>query len=184
MHIALGCEDGTISILDAKTYATLLRIEGHEEPVSAVAFSPDRTRLVSASDDQTVRIWDVHSGKCVSNALEGHDWPVCAVAFLPDGKSIATGLWNGTVRLWETESGKPIGAPWNARLPVISLAFSPDNTRLISAVVIKEHRRIFKAEEATELPPSSEARCHVLRFPSDGSAAISGLGRRASRHGM
>jgi L-asparaginase II len=31
MHIALGCEDGTISILDAKTYAILLRIEGHEQ---------------------------------------------------------------------------------------------------------------------------------------------------------
>ena len=54
-----------------KWSACLQTLEGHSSWVSSVAFSHDSTRLASASDDKTVKIWDASSGECLQT-LEGH----------------------------------------------------------------------------------------------------------------
>lgn len=56
-----ACGLGGIAILAADTLEPLIRLEGHEEYVRAVEFSPDGTRLVSTSGDQTVRLWESRS---------------------------------------------------------------------------------------------------------------------------
>ncbi|KAE9383194.1 hypothetical protein BT96DRAFT_1009531 [Gymnopus androsaceus JB14] len=60
-------------------------LQGHDNWVNSVAFSPDGTRIVSGSDDKTLRIWVATTGAQMGNALQGHDDVVNSVAFAPDG---------------------------------------------------------------------------------------------------
>jgi WD40 repeat protein len=57
----------------------------------AIAFSPDGTRIVSGSDDKTIRVWDAVTGQQVGEALRGHQSSVRSVAFSPDGTRIVSG---------------------------------------------------------------------------------------------
>ena len=70
-----------------------------EGPVYSVAFSPDGARIVSGSDDQSVRLWDAASGAEIRR-LEGHTGTVWSVAFSPDGARIVSGSDDQSVRLW------------------------------------------------------------------------------------
>ena len=67
-----------------------LNLKGHSRRVNSVSFSPDGTRIASGSNDKTVKVWSVESGKCVTT-INGHSRGVMSVSFSPDGQWIATG---------------------------------------------------------------------------------------------
>jgi len=77
---------------------------GHGVHVYGVACSPDRKLVLTGSQDNTARLWEIESGKelCVFN---GHSATVCSVAFSPDGKQALTGRDDKTARLWDVASG-------------------------------------------------------------------------------
>ena len=84
---------------DAASGAELLVLRGHEGAAYAAAFSPDGARLVSGSDDNTVRVWDAASGAELL-LLRGRKDGVLAAEFSPDGARIVSGSEDGTVRVW------------------------------------------------------------------------------------
>jgi WD40 repeat protein len=65
----------------------------------SAGFSPDGTKLVSASADQTVRVWDVATGECVQT-LQGHTDAVRSAGFSPDGTNLVSASSDTTVRMW------------------------------------------------------------------------------------
>ena len=112
-------------------------LAGHEGLVNSVAFSPDGKTLASGSYDNTVKLWDVGSGKVI-RTLTGHeDVYVYSVAFSPDGKTLASGSNDKTIKLWDVGSGKVIRTLAGHEDGVVSVAFSPDGKTLASGSMDK-----------------------------------------------
>ncbi len=80
---------------------------GHSNDVNSVAFSADGNTLVSGSWDQTIKLWEVATGKVI-RTLQGHRGNVYSVAFSADGKMLASGSWDGSTRLWNVQTRKEI----------------------------------------------------------------------------
>ncbi|KAG6332401.1 hypothetical protein ID866_6687 [Astraeus odoratus] len=103
-----------------------IHLLGHTSWVRSVAFSPDGTKIVSGSSDNTVRMWDVERGVQIGSPLLGHTEGVASVSFSPDGIRI-------TVRVWDASQGVQIGSPLQGHTDwVRSVAFFPDGTKVAS----------------------------------------------------
>ena len=80
-------------------HADLVTLKGHTKWVASASFGPDGMRIVTASLDGTVRVWDARSGAQLV-VLKGHaSWYVPA-SFSPDGSRVLTASPDGTVRVW------------------------------------------------------------------------------------
>ena len=98
---------------------------GHSLGVTSVAFSPDGKLLASGSADNSIKLWNVASGREL-RTLSGHTAPVSSVAFSPDGKVLASGSWDTTIKLWDVASGRELRTLTGHTDKVNSVAFSPD----------------------------------------------------------
>jgi len=105
--VASASHDQTVRLWNASTGEETQKLAGHDNVVTAVAFSPDGQVVASASRDRTVRLWNASTGE-ETQKLAGHDYMVTAVAFSPDGQVVASASRDQTVRLWNASTAEEI----------------------------------------------------------------------------
>ena len=101
----------------------------NRSPINSLAFSPDGKILVSGGDDNSIKLWDVDSGKDLNSGK--HSARVRTVAFSPDGKLIASGDDSGIIKIWDVKTMENVVLPTHDNA-VTSLTFSPDGKTLAS----------------------------------------------------
>ena len=140
----------------------------------SVAFSPDGSRIVSGSDDNTIRLWDTQSGDNIAT-LEGHSGSVRSVAFSPDGSRIVSGSDDNTIRLWDTQSGDNIATLEGHSFRVNSVAFSPDGSRIVSGSD-DNTIRLWDTQSGDNIATleGHSFRVNSVAFSPDGSRIVSG----------
>lgn len=135
--LAVGLHDGVIELRNARDGASLGELGRHTGTLSYLRFDPSGARVVSASFDRTVKIWDVAQRKLLVDFTK-HGYPVGGAAFSPDGSLVAScsyerdatrGVW-GVVHLWKAQSGEFVRTLEGGRKPLAGLAFSPDGSRI------------------------------------------------------
>ena len=150
------------------------RLEGHERRVMCVAFSPDGRYALSGSQDKTLKLWEVETGRCVRTTA-GHEGRVMSVGCSPDGRYALSGSGDETLKLWEVETGWCVRTIEGHEQPVSSVACGPDGRYALSGSgdktlklwEIKTGRCVRTFEGHEELVTS-------VAFSPDGRDALSG----------
>jgi len=135
--IALALNNWSIELWSIEgepgSWSLIRTLQGHTNRVNAVEFSPDGSRLVSGSLDETVILWDTATGEIIGEPLTNHTNSVETVRFSPSGNIFASGSRDTTIVLYDALTGNLIGPPLIAHENWVNdIAFSPDGERMVS----------------------------------------------------
>ncbi|KAI0685266.1 WD40-repeat-containing domain protein [Cytidiella melzeri] len=174
--LAAAALDGVVRIYNSDTGESP-RMLGNFAHNTSVVYSCDGNMLAAAYWDGIVRLWDVQTEALV-RTLDGHfanTGSLLSLGFSSDGK-IASGSQNGSVQVWDVATGQLlIDLPKAHKSHVFSLAFSPDNTRLLSASW-DNTINMWDARTGGCLVKSTRGHTHRVNsaiFSSDGALIIS-----------
>jgi WD40 repeat protein len=153
--------------------ALLRTLEGHSSFAYGVAVTPNGKRAVSASHDDTLKVWDLESGREL-RTLEGHSGAVTGVAVTGDGRRAVSASGDNTLKVWDLESGRELRMLEGHSDSVRGVAVTPDGKRAVSASDDKT-LKVWDLESGRELR-TLEGHSHGVNgvaVTPDGKRAIS-----------
>ncbi|NQU60841.1 MAG: hypothetical protein HQ512_06895 [Rhodospirillales bacterium] len=152
--VAGGGHDGKIPVWNAKTGRKIGTLEGHERGVTGLSISPDGRRLLSASIDKTLKLWDLE--KMTELPFDGkHEGQIFAAAFSPDGKTVLSAGRYGFLIQWNLADGKPIKTIRAHDTMIWAVGFSPDGRFALSASS-DESTRVWHLESGDRIGLAAE----------------------------
>jgi WD40 repeat protein len=148
----LGCqydEFWVLNVLDSEECSTVLNqqatdtthipetLQGHQDWVNSVVFSPDGKIIASGSEDNSIKLWDAQTGKALRTLNKswwrrGNNAAILSVAFSPDGRLLASGSEDNTIKFWDVNTGKLRKTLQGEDFWVKSITFSPDGRTVAS----------------------------------------------------
>jgi WD40 repeat protein len=151
---------------------------GHSDWVHSVALSGDGKLLASGSNDNTIKLWEVATGREI-RTLRGHSAPVNSVVFSGDSKLLASGSNDRTIKLWEVATGREIRTLFGHSREVNTVALSADGKLLASGsddntiklwevATGREIRTLTGHSPGVSATPQQTSRGGQAREPSDG----------------
>ncbi len=129
ISFAAAGRDGKI-YLKRRDNSLLKTLPGHKYPITAVHFSPDGKLLASASNDKTIKLWNIENYRLI-NTFKGHQKSVESISFNPNGKLLISGSADKTVKLWNL-TGEIIQTFTGPQDTISSVTFS-HNGKMIAA---------------------------------------------------
>lgn len=134
--LAWSLDDNTIQLIRVEDGKLLHTLQGHTDMIGKLRFSPDGSRLYSASHDTWVRVWDMDGNEVFAFQPTGaNNLPneVLGIGISPDGKVLATIPFDGPAKLWNAQDGslsKQLGG--TGAFDTSDIVFSPDG-QLVAA---------------------------------------------------
>jgi len=161
--------------------AELAVLSGHADVVLSAAYSPDGSRIVTASIDKTARIWDARTGGLIT-VLSGHGNRLDFAAFSPDGTRVVTASQDKTARIWDARTGSQLALLSGHADKVYCASYSPDGTRIVTASADKT-ARVWDALTATQLAVLSglDDRVTFAAFSPDGTRIVTAAVDKTAR---
>lgn len=131
-----GDIDGYARIWDASTGDLVKTLIGHSAEVNYAAFDESGERVVTASNDKTVNVYDVSNPSTVLAPLltiRGHRSEVYSATFSSDGKYIVTASRDRTAKIWDAANGNPLRTLSGHQGRILFAAFNPSNRLIVTA---------------------------------------------------
>ena len=144
----------------------------HKGRIAYAQFNADSTRVVTASWDNTARVWNTETGEAITPPLEHTDRVVLA-SFSPDGSKVVTASWDNTARIWDAKTGKPLSPPLQHTAELTLASFSPDGRFVVTAST-DNTARVWNASTGDPVTPYLQHNGWVVAaaFSPDGTRVV------------